>query len=170
MKQVLRVGVVALAAATAALLVGTAWASTSAVQAKSKKINFTATYAGVANVKVTDNVADISVAKGAGKGTLIGKSTVTGVGKGDASQQPCVPWTGKGTMANTKGVKIVFTMLKGSGCGDEQGEVFSITGRAKILKGTKAFKKSKNSLLKVTGTYSRGTGAFTVKFSGKVTV
>lgn len=164
MRKVLRISTFALACVAAALLVGTAWAGTSA-----KKITFTATYAGQANVKVTDNVADIS-ANGVGKGTLIGKSSVKGLGKGDASQQPCVPWGGKGTMANTKGTKIVFEMVKGSGCGDEQGQVFSIIGRAKILSGTKAFKKSKGSLLKVTGTYNRGAGTFSVKFSGKITV
>jgi hypothetical protein len=156
---------VALAAIAAALLVGTAWAGTSA---QAKIITFTASYAGKANVKVTDNVADIS-ASGAGKGTLIGASTVKGIGQGDASQQPCVPWGGKGTMANTKGSKINFEIVNGSGCGDEEGQVFSITGRAKVLSGTKLFKKAKG-LLKVTGTYNRGAGTFAVKFSGKLTV
>ena len=82
MKNVLRGGVVALAAIAAVLVVGTAWAGTSA-EAK-KIVTFKGKYAGTAVVKVTDNVADIA-ATGPGLGTLIGKSKVTGKGKGDAS-------------------------------------------------------------------------------------
>ena len=73
-------------------------------------------------------------------------------------------------MGNAKGSKLNFQVLTGSsGCGDEEGNVFSITGRAKVLGGTKIFKKAKGTL-KLTGVYDRGQGTFKVKFSGKLTL
>lgn len=167
MRNVLRLGVVALAGVAAALLVGTAWAGS---QAEAKKIvTFKAKYAGTAVVKVTDDVADIS-ATGPGLGTLIGKSKVTGKGQGDASQQPCVPFTGTGLMSNTKGTTIKFQVQpSSSGCGDEEGNVFSISGRAKVLGGTKLYKKATGTL-KLTGVYDRGAGTFSITFTGKLTV
>lgn len=166
-RKVLRVGVVALAALAAVLIVGAAWAGTSA---ETKKIvTFKGKYAGTAAVKVTDNVADIS-ATGPGLGTLIGKSKVTGKGTGDASQQPCVPFTGTGLMSNTKGTTIKFQVIApSSGCGDEEGKVFSISGKAKVTGGTKLYKKAKGTL-KLTGVYDRGAGTFSITFSGKITV
>lgn len=167
MKNVLRSGVVVLATVASALLVGAAWAGTSA-EAK-KIVTFKAKYAGTAAVKVTDQVADIA-ATGPGTGTLIGKSKVTGKGKGDASQQPCVPFTGTGLMSNTSGTTIKFSVLPGSsGCGDEEGNVFSISGKAKVTGGTKLYKKATGTL-KMTGVYDRGAGTFSITFSGKITV
>lgn len=166
MKKVLRAGAVALVTATAATVVGAAWAGTAS---EAKIVSFTAKYAGTATTKVTDSVATIA-ANGAGTGTLIGKSKITGNGLADTSQQPCVPFTGPGSMANTTGTKILFKVLPGStGCGDEEGNVFSVTGRAQVTGGTKAFRKAKGSL-KLTGVYDKGQGTFSVKFTGKVTV
>jgi len=158
---------VALAAAAAALLVGAAWAGTTS-EAK-KIVSFKAKYAGTATVKITDNVADIA-ATGPGLGTLLGKSKVTGKGKGDSSVQPCVPFVGTGVIANTKGSTIKFSVIPpSSGCGDEQGNVFSISGKAKVTGGTKLYKKAKGTL-KMTGVYDRGAGTFSVSFKGKLTV
>lgn len=165
-KKFLRVGVVAASAIAAAVLVGAAWADTNASDAKI--VPFTAKYAGTATVKITDGIADI-VANGAGTGKPIGKSKITGKGKGDSTQQPCVPFTGPGSMTGIKG-NINFLVLPGaSGCGDEEGNVFSVSGRAKVVKGTKAFKTAKGTL-KFTGVYDRGQGTFSIKFTGKLTV
>ncbi len=167
MRKFLRVGVVGVTAAMTAVLVGAAWAGTAT--SDTKTVLFTGKYAGTATVKVTDNVADIA-ANGVGKGTLIGKSKVTGRGVGDTAQQPCVPFTGLGSMAATNGTKLNFKVLPGStGCGDEEGQVFSVTGRAKVLGGTKAFKRAKGTL-KLTGVYDRGQGTFSIKFTGKLTI
>ncbi|HET8953646.1 MAG TPA: hypothetical protein VFN44_24200, partial [Solirubrobacteraceae bacterium] len=68
--------------ATAALAAGAAAAASSAGSATA--VPFKASYAGTAVVKVDGNVADI-IANGAGKGTPIGVSKVTGKGKGDSS-------------------------------------------------------------------------------------
>ena len=153
---------IALVALTA-LLVG----STIASGAPGVKIvTFTAKYAGKANVKLTGDVADIS-ATGTGTGTPIGAGTVTGTGSGDSSQQPCVPWGGTGLIKGTKGT-LTFKMLPGSqGCGDEQGNVFSINARAQVTKATGKLAKAKGTL-KVTGVYDRGAGTFSVKFNGKL--
>jgi hypothetical protein len=151
----------------AALVASVALAGTTG---QTKIVPFTAKYAGTAVVKVTDNIADIT-ATGAGTGTLIGASKITGKGTGDTSQQPCVPFTGPGTMVATKGTtKLLFKVAPGStGCGDEGGEVFSITGRATTVKGTGKLAKAKGSL-KLTGVYDRGKGTFAVKFTGKLTI
>ena len=44
-----------------------------------------------------------------------------------------------------------------SGCGDEEGNVFSISGKAKVTGGTKLYKKATGTL-KLTGVYDRGAG------------
>lgn len=166
MKRVLRGGVLALAVIGSVLVAGTAWG---AQGAGAKVVTFTAKYAGTATTKVTDSTATIA-ANGVGTGTLIGKSKITGNGLADTSKQPCVPFTGLGSMANSTGTKINFKVLPGStGCGDEDGNVFSITGRAQVTGGTKAFRKAKGSL-KFTGVYDKGQGTFSVKFTGKLTV
>src|SRR4051812_32799496 len=85
---------------------------------KHKIVAFTATYSGTATVQVTDQVANIS-ASGKGTGTLIGSSSINGTGTGDASQQPCAPFTGPGTMV-AGATKVAFSVVSGSqGCGDE---------------------------------------------------
>lgn len=156
-----------LAVSALALALGTG----AAFGAGAKKVVFAATYSGTAVVKVTDNVADIA-ANGAGKGTVIGAGKVTGVGKGDSAQQPCVPFTGPGTMVGsgkTAKTKLTFKVLDGStGCGDEAGQVFSISGKAMVVKGTGALAKAKGTL-KFTGVYDRNAGTFTVKFKGTLT-
>lgn len=166
MKSVLRSAVVSLAVIGSALVVGTAWGAQSA---NTRVIAFTAKYAGTATMKVTDNIATIA-ANGAGTGTLIKASKIKGAGVADTSQQPCVPFTGPGSMTNATGTKILFKVLPGStGCGDEEGNVFSVTGCAQVTGGTKAFRKAKGSL-KLTGVYDKGQGTFSVKFTGKLTV
>ena len=156
-----------LAAAAAVLALGTG----AAFAAGAKKVAFAAAYSGTAVVKVTDNVADIA-ANGTGKGSVIGAGKITGVGKGDSSQQPCVPFTGPGTMVGsgkTAKTKLTFKVLDGStGCGDEAGQVFSISGKAMVVKGTGALAKAKGTL-KFTGVYDRNAGTFTVKFKGTLT-
>jgi len=152
--------VLALAAVGAALALVPA-----AAAATSKKVAFTATFTGTAVVQVTDQVADIS-ANGNGKGTLLGTGTIIGKGTADASQQPCAPFTGPGTMTGPSGTKLAFTVVTGSqGCGDEQGQVFSLSGKANVTTGTGKLKKAKG-LLKFTGVYDRGQGTFSVKFTG----
>jgi hypothetical protein len=150
--------------AVAALLVGSTMASGAAGV---KIVSFSAKYAGNATVKVNGNVADIS-ATGLGTGTPIGKGKLTGTGTGDTSQQPCVPWGGTGLMAGTKKTKVYFKMLSGSqGCGDEEGNLFSINAKAQVTKATGTLAKAKGTL-KVTGVYDKSAGTFSAKFSGKL--
>ena len=132
-----------------------------------KTVAFTGTYTGSATVQVNDQVADIS-ANGKGTGTLIGSSSISGKGTGDASQQPCAPFTGPGTIVGPGG-KIAFTVVSGSqGCGDEQGQVFSLSGKANVTSATGKLAKAKGTL-KFTGVYDRGAGTFSVKFKGTLT-
>lgn len=160
--RVLRVvSAAAAVVALASLSVGAASASST------KVVRFAAAYKGTAVVKVTDNVADIT-ATGTGTASQIGAGKVTGVGKGDTSVQPCVPFVGPGSITGKSG-KVTFTVLPGStGCGDEEGNVFSISGKAKVVKATGKLAKAKGTL-KFTGVYDRGAGTFSIKFSGKLT-
>ena len=132
-----------------------------------KIVNFSAKYNGTATVKVTGEVVDSIAAKGTGTGVPIGKGTITGLGKGEAKQQPCNNWGGTGVLKGTKGT-ITFKMLAGTqGCGDEEGNFFSIVGRAVVTKATGKLAKAKGNL-KVTGSYDRAAGTFSAKFSGKL--
>jgi hypothetical protein len=158
-----KLGITTVLAVTAAAVTASAFASTSV-----KVVPFAAKYAGTAVVKVNDQVADIA-ATGTGTGTLLGSGKITGVGKGDTSQQPCVPFTGPATLTGTGG-KLFVTVIPGSqACGDEAGEVFSVVGKAKVTKGTGKLLKARGTL-KFTGTYDRGAGTFTVKFKGSLTI
>lgn len=148
---------------TATVLVTGAFAATTVVT----KVPFTAKYAGTAVTQQTDSNVSIS-ANGSGKGTLIGAGKVTGLGKGDSSVRPCVPFNGTGSMKGPGGV-ITFKVNPGSaGCGDDAGQLFSISGKASVLKATGKLAKAKG-ILKMTGTYDRSSGAFSIKFSGILT-
>jgi len=132
-----------------------------------KSIAFTGKYSGTAVTKQTDNNVDIT-ANGSGAASLIGAGKVTGNGTADSSQQPCVPFIGTGSLSGAKGV-VSFKVVPGStGCGDDGGQVFSITGHATVLKATGALAKAKGTL-KFTGSYDRGAGTFSVKFFGTLT-
>ncbi len=64
-------------------------------------------------------------------------------------------------MTGTAGTKLTFKVAPGStGCGDEGGQIFSITGKAIVVKGTGKLAKAKGTL-KFTGVYDRGAGTFT---------
>jgi len=145
------------------VLVAAAVAAAAAATA-TKSIAFTGKYAGTAVTKQTDNNVDIT-ANGTGTGSLIGAGKIVGNGSADSSQTPCVPFLGTGAMSGAKGV-LNFKVVPGTtGCGDEGGHVFSITGHATVLKATGALAKAKGTL-KFTGTYDRGAGTFSVKFFG----
>ena len=135
--------------------------------AAGKPIAFVGKYTGTATTQAADNVVTIN-AKGTGAGTTIGAGKITGLGTGDSSQRPCVPFTGTGSMTGTAG-SLTFKVNPGSsGCGDDAGQLFSISGKAAVLKGTGKLAKVKGTL-KMTGTYDRSSGAFSVKFSGALT-
>jgi hypothetical protein len=152
--------------AAAALLAGVAVATSSA--ATTTLLPFTATYAGTAVVRVDGNVANIT-ANGPGKGTLLGRGKITGKGVGDASAQPCVPFTGTGTMFGLGTTKLTFKVVTGSkGCGDESGQIFNISARAVVIKGYGKLANVRGKL-KIGGTYDRGHGTFTAKFVGTLT-
>ena len=144
------------AAVVAVVIVGVAFATTT--------VAFVATYSGTAVTKATDNVVAIT-ANGAGKGTLLGAGKVTGVGTGDSAQRPCVPFTGTGTMKGAGGTSVFKVNPAANSCGDDAGQLFSISGKATVVKATGKLLKAKGTL-KMTGTYDRSSGAFSVKFKG----
>ena len=152
------------AATAAAVLITGAFAATTVAK---KVVPFTAKYTGTAVTKQTDNNVAIT-ANGTGSGTLLGAGKVTGLGAGDSSVRPCVPFNGTGSMKGPGGV-VTFKVNPGSaGCGDDAGQLFSITGKASVLKATGKLAKAKGTL-KMTGTYDRSSGAFSIKFSGSLT-
>ena len=147
-----------------AAVILTAVTATAALAAAPKKIVFSAKYSGNATTKVDGNTATIA-ANGNGSGTLIGSGSISGNGTGDTSQQPCIPFTGTGTMTGSGGT-ITFKVLTGSsGCGDEGGHTFTITSHLAVLSATGKLAKAKGTL-KLTGVYSHDDGSFSVKVSG----
>jgi hypothetical protein len=157
-----RISILALAVAlVAAVTAG------SAVAGKTAVIAFVGNYQGQASTQVNGNVATIS-AHGTGKGTLIGAGSITGLGTGDSSQQPCIPFVGTGTIKGSAGT-IAYKVVPGSsGCGDEGGHTFTVTAHLTVLKATGKLLKAKGTL-KLTGVYSHDDGTFTVKVTGKLT-
>lgn len=141
-------------------------ASAAATAVKPKPIVFLGKYAGTATTQAADNIVTIT-ATGTGAGTKIGSGKITGKGTGDSSVQPCVPFTGTGVITGAKGT-LTFKVNPGSsGCGDEAGQLFSVSGKATVLKGTGLLAKRKG-ILRMTGTFDRSSGAFTVKFTGSL--
>jgi hypothetical protein len=134
---------------------------------KPAPVPFTGSYSGKATTAQSDQSVAIT-ANGVGSGTLIGAGKITGAGTGDTSQQPCVPFTGTGSMSGTGG-SIAFKVIPGSsGCGDQAGESFLVSGKALVTSATGKLAGRKGTL-KLTGTYDRSSGAFTVKFRGSLT-
>ena len=147
----------------AAVLVGAALGAGAAT----KPVAFTATFNGKAVVRVAGDKADITSAQATGTGTPIGKATLTGKGSGTEAD-PCPLWGGPGTISASAG-KLNFSISGGGACTDESAQDFSITGLAKFTGGTGKYAKAKGSF-KITGTYNRGTGLFSVKLKGTFTV
>jgi hypothetical protein len=145
-----------------------ALAVAAAASAVTKPIAFTAKYSGTATTKTADTAVTIN-ANGTGKGLLLGAGKVTGVGTADSSVRPCVPFLGTGKLSGAGGT-IIFKVKPGtSGCGDDAGSLFSISGKATVLKATGKLAK-RHGTLKMTGIYDRDSGAFTIKFTGALTI
>jgi hypothetical protein len=156
----IRIGAVAAVAAAAASVAAAASGATAP-----KSVAFTGTYAGTATAQQVGSTANLA-ANGTGKGTLLGAGTITGTGTADTSQQPCSPFWGPGTMSGAAGAKLSFTVTTTSrGCGDEQGQTFSLTGKANVTKGTGKLAKA-HGTLRFSGVYDRSAGTFSVKFTG----
>lgn len=132
--------------------------------AATKPVAFVGSYKGTATTNQTDTTIAIN-AHGTGTGTLIGAGKIAGVGTGDSSQRPCVPFTGTGSMKGTAGTVIFKIVPSASSCGDDAGQFFTFTGKATVLKATGKLLKAKGTL-RFSGTYDRSSGAFTVKFKG----
>jgi hypothetical protein len=144
-----------------------ALAVAAAAGAVTKPIAFTAKYSGTATTQTADSAVTIN-ANGTGKGLLIGAGKVTGAGTADSSVRPCVPFLGTGKISGPGGT-IIFKVKPGtSGCGDDSGALFSISGKATVLKATGKLAK-RHGTLKMTGIYDRDSGAFSIKFTGALT-
>ena len=151
------------AVATAAVLA--AIAASFAVAASSP---FTATYAGKVTERV-DGQTLYALAKGTGKGTVVGKSSILGNVVGNTSNPPCSPFGGPGSIKSAKGLlklKVLRNSSRGCGSEDDQTNI-SISGNATVVGGTGAFKKAKGSV-HFSGRYNRSNGTFTVKLRGKL--
>jgi hypothetical protein len=130
-------------------------------------VAFKATYTGKATEKVSgQNVT--AVAKGTGKASVLGKSSISGTAKGSTAQQ-CTSIIGPGKITSAKG-NLNVTLVKSRGCAASQEEQNSITlsGYIQIKNGTGKFAKAKGKI-HFSGHYDRTSGAFTVNLTGKLT-
>ena len=135
-----------------------------------KTVPFKATYAGKATEKVSGQ--DVTaLAKGAGKASVLGKSTITGTVKGTTANPPCSPFGGPGTIKSGKGTLRVTVLNSSQGCAasaEDQSNI-SLRGWVKVKGGTGKYKRAKGKI-HFTGHYDRSSGAFTVKLGpGKLT-
>jgi hypothetical protein len=163
----LRISILALVMAGFAITVSSSALAAAHAAKKPVIVAFTGTYAGQASTKVDGDTATIS-AHGNGKGTLIGAGSINGLGTGDSSQQPCIPFGGTGTIKGAAGTITFKVATGGSGCGDEGGHNFSITAHLIVVKATGKLATAKGTL-KLTGAYSHDDGSFSVKVTGKLT-
>jgi hypothetical protein len=135
-----------------------------------RAVAFAGTYTGKATTKVTGRTVAIT-ALGAGRANVVGASKISGLGKGTTTQDnPCVPFTGPGSITGSTG-KITFVVLPTSrGCAaqDDQNKV-TVTGSMRVTGGTGKFAKARGTL-KFSGPYNRGTGVFTVRLTGALTL
>jgi hypothetical protein len=150
------------------VVVGTAVAA--APKPKPKTVAFKGAYAGKVTEKVDgQNVTALSL--GLGAGTTVGKGKLTGSVAATTANPPCSPLNGTGAITGPKGnLKVTLVPATSKGCAasqDDQNNIL-ISGTAKVVGGTLAFRKAKGSL-HFSGTYDRTGGAFSVKLTGKFT-
>jgi hypothetical protein len=128
---------------------------------------FTGSYSGKASVKVKGSSITINSVNGTGKSTL-GSGKLTGKnGHGRANQaQGCGFFKGAATITGKKGsIHLYLSESKTKACG--KGNSIAVRGSASVKGGSGKYKKAKGSL-SFSGTFNKATGAFSVKFTGKV--
>lgn len=161
LKKTRFVGSLAAILVLAALTAGTALSKTSP---------FLATYAG--HVTEAVNGQDVTAtASGKGTGKLVKASTIAGIVKATTANPPCSPLSGPGTIKGPSGVlklNVLPTLSHGCAASEDDQNDISFSGSAKVTGGTKTFKKARGTL-HFSGHYDRGTGAFTVKITGRLT-
>ena len=159
-------GVIAAAVATAALTTGAALATAPPAH---KPVKFAAAFSGKAVVRVSGSSASIA-ADATGTATLLGKSKLSGKGVG-TSTDPCPLFGGTGTITGLAGKRVNFVVAPATGnaCTDEDGQIFSLSGRATFKGGTGRYLRAKGTF-RFSGTFDRGSGLFSVKFTGLLTI
>jgi hypothetical protein len=143
--------------ALAALVAGNALAHSTA---------FTASYSGTVTEKVSGQIVT-ATAKGKGVATMIGKSTIAGTVVATTANPPCSPFKGPGVIAAKLGKLKVKVLPTSRGCaaGEDDQNNISLSGTAKVIGGTGKYRAARG-LLRFSGHYDRGSGAFTVKLRG----
>jgi hypothetical protein len=172
MKTTLIEGVVMKKLTRITAIVGTAacaaFAASALAAPASTTVTLKATYAGKATEKVSGQ--DVTaVAKGSGKASVLGKSTISGTVKGSTANPPCSPFGGPGKIVG-KGGSLKVTVVNSRGCAaseDDQDNI-SLSGTVKVKGGTGKYTKAKGSI-HFSGQYDRSGGAFNVKLTGKLT-
>lgn len=132
-------------------------------------VKFTANYAGKATEKVSGQSVT-AVAKGSGKASVLGKSSIKGTVKGTTANPPCSPFGGPGKITSAKG-NLNVTVVNSRACAaseDEQNSINIGPGTVKVKGGTGKFAKAKGTL-HFSGHYDRSSGAFNVKLTGSLT-
>jgi hypothetical protein len=152
--------------APATLVGGLAVAAVVAGNALAHSAAFTASYSGIATEKVSGQIVT-ATAKGKGVATMVGKSTITGTVVATTANPPCSPFKGPGLIAGKLGKLKVNVLPTSRGCAagqDDQNNI-SLSGTAKVTGGTGKYRAAKG-VLRFSGHYDRGSGAFTVKLRG----
>ena len=142
-------------------MAGTAVAGTTV-----KKPPFIGKYAGTATTQAADNTVTITAnGTGAARKSAPARSPARARATARFSRVCRSPAPAR---SRAKGTLTFKVNPSSTGCGDEAGQLFSVSGKATVLKGTGLLAKRKGTL-RMTGTFDRSSGAFTVKFTGSLT-
>jgi hypothetical protein len=130
-------------------------------------VAFKATYAGKATEKVSGQ--DVTaIAKGSGKASVLGKSTISGIVKASTADQ-CSPIIGPGKITSAKGnLNVSVVNSRGCAASEDDRDNIILSGTVKVKGGTGKFRKAKGSM-HFSGHYDRSGGAFNVKLTGTLT-
>jgi hypothetical protein len=168
---------VALAVAIAGVVASPA-SSNAAV--KTKTVAFKGSYSGTASLLFQGTDIKIISVSGSGSAPIVGASSLSGTGEatGGADSNLCVPFKGTGSIKSSAAtIKFSVSGKTSQGCSSGQsGPVtVTVTGTAKVTKGTGKAKGATGSLkykgtLKLNDTSGSQTGTFSGTVSGKLTV
>ena len=155
----------------------TAYATTTTTTAVAKTVSFSGHYTGTAALLIDNGSVTISSVRGKGTGSLVGASTVAGMGTSSSSAQ-CDPFTGKGSLTgHSAKIDLTITESKSQGCSSGESGPVTVTfkGVAVATGGTGAAAGARGTLkftgtLKLGGTSGSQNGPYTVSLTGKLKV
>jgi hypothetical protein len=159
------------AVATIGLVAGLAAIATLAtivapVALATRNYAFSASYTGHGRGGVSGTRAFVS-ATATGRGSIIGRGTLTGSARGVFTSQRCVLFGGRAVLKGRHG-SIKLAARRAQACaGNTDANDVSFSGSAQVTGGTSTFAGARGTL-SFAGTYRRQSGAVRISFRGRI--